>query len=436
MGKRKIRCKYRGKKRVFHSNQLTKLIVEQEEEAHESDESDIFDDVEEFLDSSSAKLWKMAFFGNEENSEDEYDSGDEEYEQSVNGNRIIYLPALQAPFDGCCVCSHCKSGRLVLSEGENQGMAPCLLLTCDQCRFVCSEVLGKKVVHGKSNFFDINRKAVLAMRMVGRGLKGLNIVSCILDMPKPMTRHTYECHQKALCIAAAKVEKKSMETAAATVLAKRSDELCPDEIAVSTDGTWMRRGHSSLYGIQTVISYDTKQILDTCALSKNCKQCSAWKRRYQDGAIPEEEYGDWFATHADFCDINTSVSAPAMETEAAVKLWNRSVESHGLKYTTFIGDGDSKGFNAVVKAKPYDDTDIVKEECIGHIQKRLGKGLRELQKKLGSELLSDGKPLCGKGRLTDEYMDRLQNYYGIAIRSNVGSMENMYRATWASLCHR
>ena len=58
MGKRKIRCKYWGKKRVFHGNQLTKFIVEQEEEAHESDESDIFDDVEEFLDSSSAKLWE------------------------------------------------------------------------------------------------------------------------------------------------------------------------------------------------------------------------------------------------------------------------------------------------------------------------------------------------------------------------------------------
>ena len=288
----------------------------------------------------------------------------------------------------------------------------------------------------RANFFDINRKAVLAMRMVGRGLKGLNIVTCILDMPKPMTRHTYECHQKALCMAAAKVGKKSMETAAATVLAKRSDELCPDEIAVSTDGTRMRRGHSSLYGIRTVISYDTKRILDTCALSKKCKQCSAWKRRYQDGAIPEEEYGDWLATHADSCDINTSVSAPAMETEAAVKLWNRSVESHGLKCTMYIGDGDSNGFNAVVKAKPYDDTDIVKEECIGHIQKRLGKGLRELKKKLGSELLSDGEPLCGKGRLTDKYMDRLENYYGIAIRSNVGRVENMYRATWPSLCHR
>ena len=105
----------------------------------------------------------MPFFGNEENSEDEYDSGDEEYEQSVNGNRIVYLPALQALFDGCCVCSYCKNGGLVLSEGENKDMAPCLLLTCNQCSFVCSEILRKKVVHGKSNFFDVNPKAVLAI---------------------------------------------------------------------------------------------------------------------------------------------------------------------------------------------------------------------------------------------------------------------------------
>ena len=31
IGKRKIRCKYWGKKRVFHGNQIPKLIVEQEE---------------------------------------------------------------------------------------------------------------------------------------------------------------------------------------------------------------------------------------------------------------------------------------------------------------------------------------------------------------------------------------------------------------------
>ena len=49
------------------------------------------------------------------------------------------------------------------------------------------------------------------------------------------------------------------------------------------------------------------------------------------------------------------------------------MEKTGLKYVYYIGDGDSKGFKTVTAAKPYGDTEIVKHECINHVQKRLGK---------------------------------------------------------------
>ena len=41
----------------------------------------------------------------------------------------------------------------------------------------------------------------------------------------------------------------------------------------------------------------------------------------------------------------------------------------------------------------------------------------------------------GKGKLTDRIIDRLQNYYGIAIRNNVGSLSDMKRAINASLMY-
>ncbi|GFV88933.1 hypothetical protein TNCV_4507071 [Trichonephila clavipes] len=37
--------------------------------------------------------------------------------------------------------------------------------------------------------------------------------------------------------------------------------------------------------------------------------------------------------------------------------------------------------------------------------------------------LSDGKPLCGRNRLTEAEIDRLQAYYGLAIRRNLSSVE-------------
>ena len=100
-----------------------------------------------------------------------------------------------------------------------------------------------------------------------------------------------------------------------------------------------------------------------------------------------------------------------MEAEAAPILWGRSEEQHRLRYTTFIGDGDSKGFTAVTNASPYGpDVAIEKEECVGHVQKRVGTNLRKLKKELSGKKLSDNKTIGGRGRLTDGMIDSLQNY--------------------------
>ena len=71
----------------------------------------------------------------------------------------------------------------------------------------------------------------------------------------------------------------------------------------------------------------------------------------------------------------------------------------------------------VVKANPYDDRyPVNKGECLGHNQKRIGTRLRKLKKEYGGKKLSDGKTL--RGRLGDKEINKLQNYFGIAIHAN------------------
>ena len=61
----------------------------------------------------------------------------------------------------------------------------------------------------------------------------------------------------------------------------------------------------------------------------------------------------------------------------------------------------------------------MKLDCIGHVQKRTGTALRALKKKTKGKL-QDGKSVGGKGRrLSDKTIDKLQQYYGKAIRRNV-----------------
>ena len=72
---------------------------------------------------------------------------------------------------------------------------------------------------------------------------------------------------------------------------------------------------------------------------------------------------------------------------------------------------------------------------MGHVQKRLGKALRDLKAKHTGKL-DDRNSIGGKGRLTDKLINTLQNYYGRAIRENSGDFAATCRASYASLRNR
>lgn len=60
-----------------------------------------------------------------------------------------------------------------------------------------------------------------------------------------------------------------------------------------------------------------------------------------------------------------------MEVDSVGEMFHRSVTQHQLKYTHYIGDGDSKTFKGITDAKPYEDVTVFKKECIDHVQKRM-----------------------------------------------------------------
>ncbi|GFT75366.1 uncharacterized protein TNCV_968021 [Trichonephila clavipes] len=88
------------------------------------------------------------------------------------------------------------------------------------------------------------------------------------------------------------------------------------------------------------------------------------------------------------------------------------------------------------EAKVYGDTEVEKLECVGHVQKRMGTRLRNILKMSKGIKLSDGKNISGRGRLTLKEVDSIQHYYGIAIRKNLSSVEDMKRAIWAIYFHK
>ena len=120
---------------------------------------------------------------------------------------------------------------------------------------------------------------------------------------------------------------------------------------VSGDGTWQKRGYSSLNGVVTLIS--KVKCIDFEVLLKKCKQCERWELKKD-----TVDYINWKASH--ICSINHTGSAGAMEVEGLKKIFHRSERLHNLRYTFYIGDGDTKSFDEISKSDPYPGYKITK----------------------------------------------------------------------------
>ena len=134
-----------------------------------------------------------------------------------------------------------------------------------------------------------------------------------------------------------------------------------------------------------------------------------------------------------------------MEATGARNIFSRSELNYGLRYTGFIGDGDSKAFTEVENI--YPGTKVMKYHCVGHYQTRVGNRLRKLKtrvKGLGGkgkktkDVVIDGKIVkvkVLKGRITYSVIDTLQNYFGIALRSGYKTVSELRSALLASFFH-
>ncbi|GFX23290.1 uncharacterized protein TNCV_1558891 [Trichonephila clavipes] len=77
--------------------------------------------------------------------------------------------------------------------------------------------------------------------------------------------------------------------------------------------------------------------------------------------------------HVKECLKNHNGSAGMMETVGMVRIFQRSLSHRSVRYTSYIGDGDSKTFSSITASNLYgEDITISKIECVGHVQKKNG----------------------------------------------------------------
>ena len=338
--------------------------------------------------------------------------------RKLTGYRLIDMEQLQ---DALNSAHKCKGGRLMLSEDYDKrcGLQSSLHFKCSNCKKKTTFSTSKSVATKRGRSFDVNRRAVLSALHQGVGFTGLESFCAMLNLPCLDKKSYYKQMNSIVCTIkkAADTEMSSAGKRLRQMLEK--DEFMTEgsllDIAVSFDGTWAKRGHSSLFGVVFVISVDSGEASDFHVLSKFCKSCSIWENKK--GNEPTK-YEEWKARHESVCTANFRGSSQAMEMEGALIMWRRSVEKHNMRYKFMVSDGDSKSFDAVSASQVYgEDFVMEKIDCVGHVQKRMGKRLLNLKAR-NKEKLADGKTLGGRGRLTEAVIKKIQRYYGLAIRQN------------------
>lgn len=341
---------------------------------------------------------------------------------------VMHLDVLNSIMGVVC-CKVCHGPATIVRGDRDYGLAVKVSVHCETCGVIANKWTSPRADNTKTcSAFQINLLAARAMVATGNGQTKMNDIFATMGIShRGMHHKTYQRHLKnTLAPAATRAAESAMSECANEVTAIY-DDLCfghRGNIAVSYDGTWMTRGHSSHIGVGSVIELFSGYVLDYVVLSNFCLGCEVGPKPSSDG------YEEWRANHK--CQKNTNSKAGQMEVEAALILFQRSLERHGLRYTTVLCDGDSRTFSALQEAKVYGYVEVQKEDCTNHVQKRMGTALRNLLQKQKSE---GKRGLGGKGRLTGELITRLSTYYGRALKSHEGDVGEMQKAVMATYRH-
>ncbi|GFU80951.1 uncharacterized protein TNCV_1276971 [Trichonephila clavipes] len=305
-------------------------------------------------------------------------------QDSQNVNIIVELDLLSSLMKNLLCCKYCcSSEKIELREDlkSRRGLAVSFEIICHNCGESTSKMSSKI----SNKCYDVNLRLTYGMRAIGKGGAAAPIFCGLMNLPPPPAK--FERHNSLFLNVLKTISEDSMNAAVHEAVIANDNN---SNIAVAVDGTWHKRGYSSLNGVvyATSLSLLRTERLSTLKLSQN------------------------IVLHV-----------------------RRSETSRKASYTQYLGDGDSKGFLTIKEAKVYGNTEVEKLECVGHVQKRMGTRLRNILKTSKGIKLSDGENISGRGRLTLKE-DSIQHYYGLAIRKNLSSVEDMKRAIWAIYFHK
>lgn len=91
------------------------------------------------------------------------------------------------------------------------------------------------------------------------------------------------------------------------------------ELSVSGDGTWYKRGYTSLYDVVSIIGHYTSAVVDIIVKHSYCKMFKYWKSKTNTARVEE-----WSAMYKYACSASHDGTSGKMEVDVIVEIFKRS----------------------------------------------------------------------------------------------------------------
>lgn len=235
-----------------------------------------------------------------------------------------------------------------VKEERRFGLASVFTVSCSSCGEKNNVKTSSEHRSGQRGppTYNINSRAVLGCLHTGIGNTHLNNLLSTLNVPT-INPVTFKSREREIGTAVEKVARKSclenmaLERKLALDGGATADSDGFVSVSCSYDMGWQKRGrgHNSSTGHGAVMGLTTGKVLDFATKTKTCRICKNAMKAGKKVNVHD-------------CRRNHSASSKAMEPQAAIDLFTRSLKSN-VKLSVYTGDDDSTTAAHIKQKVPY-----------------------------------------------------------------------------------
>lgn len=227
--------------------------------------------------------------------------------------RFIEFFTIFDALSGILACKTC-GGNVMFGEDAHRGLGFKLSISCK-----CGVSAIPSGPYEGQRGYETNTRIVVIMRLLGVCIEGINLFCGMMDLSQGMSNSMYYTIVNNIYTVSKNTFEKLRVKAADE---EKSENIArgenPENLIVSGDGTWKKRGFTSLLGMAMLIGSNTKKIIDLIVKSSFCQSCNLQK-----GKKGTLQYDQWYKEHQSTCGINHAGSAGKMEVDAMKEMFSR-----------------------------------------------------------------------------------------------------------------